>query len=453
MPRLAENFRLCVGRLNSLWQKLRKDPKLLRDYDKIVQNQLEAGITEVAQNNQSSGLVHYLPHQPVVTPGKVNTKLRIVYDASAHTSGASLNEALFRGLVTLPELCGILLRWRTKNYALVADLEKTFLQVKINKEDRDVTRFLWLRNIDQDPESSNLITHRFRRLPFGIICSPFLLAAVLKKHLEDNYNSVAAPLINNTYVDNVISTSDLSELFNKHSELKNINGDSKMNIGQFKTNHAPTNSKIPSEDRQQNEMVSVLALVWNPQDVIIFRLKKWVDKKVTKRSVVSFIASQFDPLRLLSPTTLNWKQFCQKLRENKTKWDDELTPTDVKEWKKLVVGVEKQTFKWKRQAFPDGHWDLRVFTDALKKGHAAGKEKKTAKVQTKILYAKSRLMLLKPSTISKAELVAAQIGARALRYVQKELQLEQAEISTWSDSKCVLYWLRKAKPEALPRFI
>ena len=37
----------------------------------------------------------------------------------------------------------------------------------------------------------------------------------------------------------------------------------------------------------------------------------------------------------------------------------------------------------------------------------------TGKVQTKILFAKSRLMPIKRLTIPKAELVAAQIGARA----------------------------------------
>ena len=203
---------------------------------------------------------------------------------------------------------------------------------------------------------------------------------------------------------------------------------------------------------------SVLGLVWDPQeDVIIFRLNKWTDRKVTKRSVLSFIASQFDPLGLISSTTLSWKRFCQELWKNKTKWDDELTPTDVKEWKKLMKDVKDQTFNWKRQALSDGHWNLRVFTDASKEGYAAviyGRSSEpTGKVQTKILFAKSRFMPLKPLTIFKAELVAPQIGARALRHVQKELQLEEAKITAWSDSKCVLYWLRKTRPEALPRFI
>ena len=110
-PPLAENFGLCMGRLRSLWTKLSQNPKLLSDYNETVKTQLQDGIIEIADNKNNKGLVHYLPHQPVITPNKTTTKLRVVYDASAHTSGASLNEALLRGPVLLPDLCGILLRW------------------------------------------------------------------------------------------------------------------------------------------------------------------------------------------------------------------------------------------------------------------------------------------------------------------------------------------------------
>lgn len=197
----------------------------------------------------------------MVTPGKVSTELRIVYDASAHASGASLNEALLRGPVMLPDLRGILLRWRAKNYALVADLEKAFLQVKINEEDRDVTRFLWLKSVNKNPEGNNLVTYRFRRLLYRMFCRPFLLTVVLRKHLGSNYKQVAQQLINNTYVDNVIiAASDLGELSKKYNKLKNISGQAKMNIRQFITNHAPSNIATPPEDRQQSEIVSILGI-------------------------------------------------------------------------------------------------------------------------------------------------------------------------------------------------
>ena len=95
----------------------------------------------------------------MVTPNKTTTKLKVVYDAPAHTStGVNLNEVLFRGPVMLPDFCGILLRWRRGNFALIADMEKSFFSNRNNEKYRDVTRFLWLKNLYSPPTSDNLLT-------------------------------------------------------------------------------------------------------------------------------------------------------------------------------------------------------------------------------------------------------------------------------------------------------
>ena len=74
-------------------------------------------------------LLVYLPHHPVVTPSKVTTKIRIVYDASAklQVGESSLNECLYRGPVILPDLCGLLFRFRLQCIVVLADIEKAFL--------------------------------------------------------------------------------------------------------------------------------------------------------------------------------------------------------------------------------------------------------------------------------------------------------------------------------------
>ena len=57
--------------------------------------------------NSPQGIVHYLPHQMVLTPTK-NTKLRVLFDASVKGAvGYSLNDALYRGAVLLPQLIGV----------------------------------------------------------------------------------------------------------------------------------------------------------------------------------------------------------------------------------------------------------------------------------------------------------------------------------------------------------
>ena len=100
-------------------------------------------------------------------------------DASAKVkrNTKSLNECLYRGPVILEDLCGLLLRFRMKKIGLVSDIEKAFLQVGLHEADRDVTRFLWLKDIQKPVSKENLLVCRFKRLLFGIISGPFLLGA------------------------------------------------------------------------------------------------------------------------------------------------------------------------------------------------------------------------------------------------------------------------------------
>ena len=136
--------------------------------------------------NQIAHPKHYIPHNVVVNPSKATTKVRIVYDASAKTKldNNSLNECLYRGTILLHNLTGILLRFRMKQIAVVADIEKTFLQIGLPEVVKDVTRFFWLKNKTIINVENNIQAYRFCRVPFGIICSPFLLAATFDHHLK-----------------------------------------------------------------------------------------------------------------------------------------------------------------------------------------------------------------------------------------------------------------------------
>ena len=101
------------------------------------------------------------------------TKVRMVYDASSKSGkrGVSLNDCLHIGPSLNPLLYNILLRFRFSGKAMTFDIEKTFLNVEVDKKDRDCLRFLWSED-PYDMETAYKI-YRFSRVVLGVNSSPF----------------------------------------------------------------------------------------------------------------------------------------------------------------------------------------------------------------------------------------------------------------------------------------
>ena len=241
---LPENHGLALGRLKSLLNRLRSNPDLGKQYGDIIEDQLKQGIIEkVPPRTSNQFRKHYIPHHAVINPTKTTTKVRIVYDASAKTKteNKSLNECLHKGPVMLQDLTGILLRFRLNRIALVSDIEKAFLQVSLAEESRDITRFLWLKNRNMLTLENNIQEYRFCRVPFGIISSPFLLAATLEHHLQKYNFNTAEKIRNNIYVDNVITGSESVENAVKfYTEAKQLFTKAGMNLRDWATNNQET---------------------------------------------------------------------------------------------------------------------------------------------------------------------------------------------------------------------
>ena len=96
----------------------------------------------------------------------------------------------------MPDLPGILLRFRRCKIALSADVTKVFLQIRVSCEDQEVThRFLWY-------DHSVVRSMRFVRLPFGNKSSPFLFSATIRYHLTQfPHSRVIEESSENMYVD------------------------------------------------------------------------------------------------------------------------------------------------------------------------------------------------------------------------------------------------------------
>ena len=117
---LPDNHQLSANRLQGLLRRLKQEPAILEEYDRINQEQLNEGIIEAVQPDETPlGTVHYLPHHAVVHRDKATTKVRVVYDASARSAnGPSLNDCLLKGPKFNQLIFDLLVRFRSYKVAL-----------------------------------------------------------------------------------------------------------------------------------------------------------------------------------------------------------------------------------------------------------------------------------------------------------------------------------------------
>ena len=89
-----------------------------------------------------NGPIYYMPHRPFVRLSSSTTKVRPVLDASAKgPNGISLNDCMLTGPSLNPNLVEILVRFRRWPYVVSADINKAFLQIGVQSQDKDVHRF------------------------------------------------------------------------------------------------------------------------------------------------------------------------------------------------------------------------------------------------------------------------------------------------------------------------
>ena len=511
-PILPDNYDLSVKRLTNLLKRLRQDPEVLREYDSVIREQLSKGIVEIVEKPEDGdvGKIHYIPHHAVIRRVKATTKLRVVYDASARTEGASRNDCLYAGPPLAENIFDILLRFRAIRVALTGDVEKAFLMVGMAKEDRDVLRFLWVDDVQKN--SPEIVILRFTRVVFGVSSSPFLLNATLKYHIErykDEDPEFVERFLRAIYVDDLSSGAPESdagyELYLK-SKVRLAEGG--FNLRKFVSNSAELRERIQcNESRMSNPVTSenivepermqssqdvteqdvteedktyakstlgavedttsteqkVLGVRWNyVNDTFVFEMKEIAslarDIEPTKRNVVSIAARFYDPLGFLSPVILQFKLFFQELCKRKIGWDDRLEGELLKWWQKLVSGLQNMSSFTVLRCYFQGvserifSCSLHGFGDASCKAYAAViylHITTTNGSYLKFVASKSRVAPVKHESIPRLELLAALVLARLITHVCEALEPEVgiAEMTCWTDSRVTLCWIKGEERE------
>ena len=486
---LPTNYSNSVSRLKSLLGKLRKEPEVLNECESIIKEQLDLGIIEkVVSLEPESDKIHYLPHRPVVRQSAETTKVRLVYDASSKSGkdGVSLNDCLHTGPSLNPLLYNILLRFRLNGIAMTSDIEKAFLNIEVDKRDRDCLRFLW----PEDPYNMETAyeVYRFSRVCFGVRASPFLLNGTLRYHLNSYQEcdpEFVQQMIDSLYVDDmVVSTDSVESAYTLYEKARDRLAKGGFKLRKWVTNDEKLTSMIQSREEetfrnekteQENDISyakttlgfddkaphhKVLGMDWNYlNDTVLFDFEPILQKaeglKPTKRNILSLLAGVFDPLGMISPIQVSMKLLFQQLCSQNVDWDEEVTGAHRKTWDKWLkdlksaayVEIDRNIFKERKESEGKLECSLHGFCDASKTAYCAmvyAVYKNGEDVQVSLLTSKTRIAPLKSMTIPRLELMAARILAQQMKSVREAIE-SYAKITNcffWSDSMTALQWIQ-----------
>ena len=429
-------------------------------YAHIIAEQEQRGFIEkVTDLDTIKDKCHYLPHHAILKDSST-TPLRVVFDCSCKPNDRqpSLNNCLTTGPTLLNDLTAILLRFLRYKYAVTADIEKAFLHIGLDEEDRDATRFFWLSD-PEDPESQFEV-YRFKSILFGASCSPFILNATIRKHLDSIDHPVAENMKNDIYVDNLASGTDNEDETSAFIQTaRSIMSPVGFNLRSWNSNCSKLRESASDQGLQDKDPVTkVLGLRWNPNnDMLMFQQSQTVNtttSNITKREILQESSKIYDPLGLLTPVTIRAKILLQELWKNNFSWDEPLPPEIQKKWLTLSKDLETATqTQFPRRYFPSSStWPfnttLHIFVDASIKAYGAVAYVSNG-TNTSLVMAKSRVAPVKTLTLPQLELMAAVIGARLYSYLQPNIQ--PSAVYFWSDSQIVLHWLSSNRD--LKRFV
>ena len=124
-----------------------------------------------------------------------------------------------------------------------------------------VTRFLWIKNTETSDTTNNLQVYWLCRIPFGVISSPFLLAAVICHHLKQIASPAAEHIWRDIYVDNLITGAQtVMEAHQLYKRGKQMFSTASMNVREWASNSKELMRLIPTQDRADFPGLKVLGI-------------------------------------------------------------------------------------------------------------------------------------------------------------------------------------------------
>ena len=271
-PPLPSNFNLAHSCLQQVKKRL-LELDLWKPYVSVIADQIDKGYVEAVPASEvplSKNDAHYLSHSFVSHPESETTPIQVVF--AVNSGHVSLNYCLHTGPYLLKSLNSIIHHFRASKYAFVADIEKAFMKIKINEEDRNYVHFLWFE--DGNPDKPMKV-YRYTSVFFGGTSSPFILKSTILHHLSKYEKDqdpviqfVAQDLEEKLYCDNVLTGADDKDAAIQYYNIsRQVMKDAGMNLRQWFTN-LPALTTIIDKMRtgSAREHAGLLGMTWNPKE-------------------------------------------------------------------------------------------------------------------------------------------------------------------------------------------
>ncbi|KAK7884949.1 hypothetical protein WMY93_028072 [Mugilogobius chulae] len=463
-PSLANNRSCAEHRLKCLKKRFEKDKQYHKDYTEFMKETIERGDAEkVPSEDLDKSPAWYIPHHGVYHPQKPG-KIRVVFDCSAKYEGVSLNDHLLTGPELTNSLVGVLCRFRKGPLAVTCDIERMFHQFRVREEDQDYFRFLWW---DDGDFNSTPSVYRMRVHLFGAASSPACANFGLKYIAAQGQGKFSEATIRfierNFYVDDGLISFHSEEeaicLVNEAKELCKMGG---LRLHKFISNSQQVLDSLPKEDCAETVRNQDLAL--DEQHIERALGVKWCidsdhfqfrvvvnERPLSRRGVLSTVASIYDPLGFVAPFVLLGKQILQQMCREKTNWDEPLSSELKPRWESWLLELKSLAdVKIDRCYLPKDFetvqkYELHHFSDASVSGYGVCTYlraiSEAGQVHCTLVFAKSRVAPTKVTTVPRLELSAAVVAVRTSDMLKGELDLEDAQEFFWTDSQVVLGYI------------
>ena len=466
---------------------------ILDQYNEEMQKALKAGnVVELSQEEMNSwkGGVHYITLFAVMKPSSTSTKARIVSDSKMknNITGKSFNDLIKTVPNALSDGLVVLLNWREHPTTIIYDLSKAYQSIKTGLTERHLRRFFY-RSSPTEPFKTYAIDCN----NYGDACASLGLelgkekTAELGKPIDPQ---ASEQLVQNSFVDDVAGGGTIAEVLRMRGQKNNLGEYSGtipkvLAAGGFRAK-ALTMSGNCDDEEKETLGNKFLGIGYCPKsDMINMQFTTQIrldDKKtskpkllelndvpdeefedllnlkspLTKRKVLLFMMSQYDPLGLIAPLLLIGKLLLRSLygKENPYSWDDHLPENIAKPWLKYIQMLVRQgpiAVPCSLRTEDCRKFWLVGFWDGSLQAHSAVIYARCTNVDpwdvqsfdSNLVISKSRVSPMSGTTIPRMELQGLLQATRLMVKVVQALKHPVDRVILAGDSACSIMALKK----------